>query len=97
MTDLNNTMPTKADKSDLLDLENRIMDRLRDMFQQLINQFANKDDVNKKFALLNKKIKEIMEILAKQGDGPTDDDGMFTKKPYGPVACAACEKNLINI
>lgn len=22
---------------------------------------------------------------------------MFTKKPYGPVACAACEKNLVNI
>jgi len=30
---LNAEMPTKADKKDLLDLENRIMDKLRDMIQ----------------------------------------------------------------
>ena len=30
---LNTEMPTKADKKDLLDLENRIMDKLRDMIQ----------------------------------------------------------------
>ena len=43
-------MPTKADKKDLLDLENRIMDKLRDMIQQILNQFANKEDVMKRFA-----------------------------------------------
>ena len=34
---LNAEMPTKADKKDLLDLENRIMDKLRDMIQQILN------------------------------------------------------------
>ena len=29
--------------------------------------------------------------------GPLDDDGMLTKKLLGPIACASCEKNLINI
>lgn len=51
----------------------------------------------RRLAQLSKKIKEIMEELAKLGSRPTEEDGMFTKKPFGPVACAACEKNLINI
>jgi uncharacterized coiled-coil DUF342 family protein len=67
---LNAEMPTKADKKDLLDLENRIMDKLRDMIQQILNQFANKEDVMKRFAQLSKKIREIMDLLAKQGTGP---------------------------
>lgn len=62
-------MPNKANKSDLIDLENRIMEKLRDMIQQILNQFANKDDVMKRFAQLSKKIREIMELLAKQGTG----------------------------
>jgi hypothetical protein len=43
-------MPNKADKSDLVDLENRIMDKLKDMINQLLNNFANKEDVMKRFA-----------------------------------------------
>lgn len=30
LNDLNTTMPTKADKSDLEDLENRLMEQMRD-------------------------------------------------------------------
>ena len=72
------------------------MDKLRDMIQQILQQFANKDDVMKRFAQLSKKIREIMDLLARQG-GPGEDDAMFSKKPYGPVACASCEKNLVNL
>ena len=43
----------------------------------------------KRFALLNRKIKEVMEKLDLQGGRGTEDDAMFTKKPYGPVACAS--------
>jgi len=39
---LNNEMPNKADKKDLFDLENRIMEKLKDMIQQILNQFANR-------------------------------------------------------
>ena len=62
---LNQEMPNKADKQDLIDLENRILDKLRDMIQQILNQFANKDDVMKRFAQLSKKIREIMDLLAR--------------------------------
>ena len=57
----------------------------------------NKDDIMRRFAQISKKIREIMEELAKLGGKQTEDDAMFMKKPYGPIACASCEKNLINI
>lgn len=99
LNELNHLMPTKADKQDLIDLENRIMDQLRDMIQQILGQMPNKEDIMKRFAAISKKIRDIMEILSKlgAGDKAEEEDAMFTKKPYGPVACAACEKNLINI
>jgi hypothetical protein len=51
----------------------------------------------KRFAQLSKKIREIMDLLAKQGGGPGEDDAMFSKKHLGPLACASCEKNLVNM
>lgn len=50
INDLNIEMPHKADRQDLIDLENRLLDKLREMIQQILNQFANKDDVMKRFA-----------------------------------------------
>lgn len=95
---LEEVMPYKADKKDLEDLENRMMEKLRDMIQQILNQFANREDVMKRFAQLSKKIREIMDLLARQGgDTLNTDDAMFSKKPYGPVSCASCEKNVINM
>ena len=36
-----------------------------------------------------------MELLQKQQQG--EDDGMFTKKNFGPMNCISCEKNLTNV
>ena len=27
----------------------------------------------------------------------TEEDAMFTKKPLGPVSCASCEKDIVNL
>ena len=68
------------------------------MIGNVLARIPDKDEINKKLALINKKIRDIMEALALlQGNNLNDDDGMFTKKPYGPGACASCDKNLINI
>lgn len=99
ITDLNHEMPHKADKQDLIDLENRLLDKLREMIQQILNQFANKDDVMKRFAQLSKKIREIMDLLSRQGgaDGGHEQDAMFSKRHLGPQSCASCEKGLVNM
>lgn len=52
----------------------------------------------KRFAQLSKKIREIMDILSRQGGGGGQtEDAMFSKKHLGPQACASCEKNLVNM
>jgi hypothetical protein len=38
-----------------------------------------------------------MENLANRGGGTNEEDAMFSKKHLGPVACASCEKNLVNM
>lgn len=50
----------------------------------------------RRFSQLSKKIREILDLL-NRGGGEINEDGMFTKKQIGPVACAACEKNLVNL
>jgi len=30
-------------------------------------------------------------------DRPNEDDAMFTTKHVGPVACASCEKGIVNL
>lgn len=89
-------LPTKADKSELIDLQNQILDKLRDMIQQILQQFANKEDVMRRFSQLSKKIREILDLL-NRGAGEFNEDGMFTKKHIGPMACASCEKGLTNL
>lgn len=63
ITNLNHEMPNKADKQDLIDLENRLLDKLRDMMQQIYATFATKEEVNKRLSQLNKNIREIMKLL----------------------------------
>ena len=97
---LNVTLPTKADKIDLEDLETRLCDKLNDVLRTIIERMPNKDEINKKFALINKKINQLFEMLNMQGGNlarHNEDDAMFTKKPFGPVTCASCEKNIFNL
>ena len=46
----------KADRSELADLEARMMQRLQDMFDQLRNMFPDKDSVNKRLKALEKQV-----------------------------------------
>ena len=52
----------------------------------------------KRLAQLGKNNSEMMEMLTKlKREGPHEDDAMFTKKHLGPVSCASCEKDLVNL
>jgi len=57
-------MPTKANMDDLNDLENRMMAQIREMIGSILARIPDKDEINKKFAVINKKIRDIMESLS---------------------------------
>ena len=70
------------------------MEKFAELQKQLA-LFGLATDCSKRFNSLNRKIKELYELVQERGGQM--DDGMLTKKNLGPVACAACEKDLINI
>ena len=73
------------------------MKELNDYVQALLKNFVNQELFDKKIALLTKKIREILDIISRLGGNSNEDDAMFTKRPYGPVSCASCQKNIVNL
>ena len=55
----------RAYKEDLTIQETRIVDKLKDMIMQILGQFSNKEDTDKKFTILTKKLREVMELIQK--------------------------------
>lgn len=94
MANHSSILPQKANISDLEDLEERLTQLISDLQAELGN-YALKEETTKRFNQITKKIREIFELLSKQG--LREDDGMLTKKNLGPVACANCERDLINL
>lgn len=91
-------LPHKATKEELADLEARMMQRLQEMFDQLRQMFPDKEALKKKLAAMEKNIKSLYEmIVANQNKAPQEESAMFTKKYVGPVNCASCEKDIVNL
>lgn len=63
----------------------------------LANVFADKDGTRKRLNALEKNIKNLYDLIMSQNNNGNEDDAMFTKKPYGPVTCASCEKDIVNL
>ena len=89
-------LPTKADKSELLEMQNTILNKVTAMIEQLLGQFAMKEDVHKRFSQLSKKIRELFDLMSRN-QTQVDDSAMFSKKYVGPASCASCEKNITNL
>lgn len=88
-------MALKANSADVRAEIERIENLINDLGNKFMNMFASKDDTARKLNLLSKKIREIFEVISKQG--ASEDDGMLTKRQLGPVNCASCDKNLVNL
>jgi hypothetical protein len=65
------------------------------LIQTYALKFYSREELNKKFLLINRKLKEFLN----EGRGNSNDreDAMLSKKHLGPMACASCEQNLINM
>lgn len=78
-------LDTKADKDMLIIIENNFFKALEDFKIAAIKRFADKNDTNNNFRLLEEQIKLLME-------GKHDaDNWLLAKKPMGGNYCASCE------
>jgi hypothetical protein len=97
----------KASLQDLAELEARLEARIADLLNQLSAQFADKDGTRKKIFNLEKNVSNAQKFMfknlydlmmaANENKGSSTEDAMFTRKPVGPVACASCEKGIVNL
>jgi hypothetical protein len=76
-------------------MEKRIKITIEETKKILTTTLATKEDTTKRFSLLSKRLKELTELVNKQQDG--EQDGMLTKRNFGPMNCVGCEKNLVNV
>ena len=97
LKNLQDQLNDKVDYAWLSDLEKILMDRMNDMIKQLANQFAPKSDTKKALKMLEKQLKNLLDIFMSKQNNPDEENAMFSKKPLGGFSCASCEKNLINL
>ena len=57
-------MPNKADRSELEELESKLMAALAELKNELLGKIWAKDELQKRFIQINKKLKDIFEQLA---------------------------------
>jgi len=87
-----------ASKDDLAQLEERMMQRLQDLIDQLKNLIPDKEALKKKIAALEKSLKQLYDmIMALQEQKPEEENAMFSKKYVGPANCASCDKGITNL
>lgn len=94
---MQDSLNDKADKSDLAVLDNSLMMRINDIVAALTKQFADKSETKKALKLLERQLKNLYDLLMSKGQGATDEDAMFSKKPLMGYSCASCEKDLVNM
>jgi hypothetical protein len=88
----------KADKIDLENMEKRLNERLNDIIRSFIDRYADKKEMLKRLANIEKQIKALFDIIMnQQSHRETEEDAMFTKKPLGGVSCASCAKDITDL
>jgi hypothetical protein len=59
LKNVNDTLPRKADKEDLNELEQRLLERINEMLKKLLGSFADKNDTKKRLTNLEKNVRDI--------------------------------------
>lgn len=90
-------MNDKVDFNKLAELERMLMDKINELSRQLSKQFADKNETKKNLKMLEKQLKNLLDIFMQKQGNPDEENAMFSKKPLGGFSCASCEKNLINL
>ena len=90
-------MNEKADFNRLAELEKLLMDKLNDVVHGLTKQLADKAETKKNLKMLEKQLKNLLDVFMQKQSNPDEDNAMFSKKPLGGFSCASCEKNIVNL
>jgi len=92
--DLNKLVNIKADWDDMLEGDRILHERIDALEKALAKA---KSDLKKAIRVLDERVKKLMTSGMNSDAWGNNDDAMFSRKPLEGIACASCEKNLINM
>lgn len=94
---LQDQLNDKVDYGRLAELEKLLMDKINEVARTLTKQLADKNETKKNLKMLEKQLKNLLDVFMQKQMNPDEENAMFSKKPLGGFSCASCEKNLINL
>ena len=81
----------KANLSDLEDLRNELLGKIRELTLGCMKKFADKNETANNFKYLEDQIKKILDMLSKKDSLNDAENWLIAKKPINGYSCAACE------
>lgn len=90
MREFEESLNKKAGLDKLKELEEMLLQKLRDLADEFSKRFAEKSETKRALKFLEKLIKETESIkIVRDGE-----DAMLARKPLGGWSCASCQKDL---
>jgi DNA repair exonuclease SbcCD ATPase subunit len=90
LKELEELLNKKAGLDKLKELEDMLLAKLKEMYDEFIKRFADKNETKRALKYLEKLIRESETIkVVKDGE-----DAMLARKPLGGWSCASCQKDL---
>ena len=96
-SDFATALERKSDIDQLKDLEGRFMDQINDLVKVMAKKFADKAQNKKDHQDMERQIRNVYDIIMSKGGRENEEDAMFSKKPFAGLACASCEKDIVNM
>ena len=81
----------KANLSDLEDLRNELLGKIKELTLGCMKKFADKNETANNFKYLEDQIKKILDMLSKKDSLNDAENWLIAKKPINGYSCAACE------
>ena len=81
----------KANLSDLEDLRNELLAKIKELTLGCMKKFADKNETANNFKYLEDQIKKILDMLSKKDSLNDAENWLIAKKPINGYSCAACE------
>lgn len=90
LKDFEEQLSKKATIDQLKALEGFMATKLKELFEECLKKFADKNETKKAFKYMEKLMKETETVkTVREGD-----DAMLARKPLGGWSCASCQKHL---
>eukprot|EP00347_Sterkiella_histriomuscorum_P003865 403362643 len=96
--DIEAKMKSKLDRTDIEELEKRILENVDLQINEKTKRYVDKADLKKIKAQIDKQIENLFALIQARLSAQVDgDNAMLAKKPLGGWSCASCEKNITNL